>query len=53
LEDNLYLVNGELAKSNGELVTKAVELVQMIGGESASIAEAREILGLPLPLKIE
>jgi 3-keto-5-aminohexanoate cleavage enzyme len=47
LEDNLYLPDGQLAKSNGESVTKAVELVQLIGGEVATIAEARQMLQLP------
>lgn len=47
LEDNLYLPDGELAKSNGECVAKAAELVRFIGGEVATIAEAREILQLP------
>jgi uncharacterized protein (DUF849 family) len=46
LEDNLYLPNGELAKSNGELVAKAAELVRLVGGEVATIAEVREILQL-------
>lgn len=50
LEDNLYLPNGELAKSNGECVEKAAELVRFIGGEVATIAEAREILQLPQKL---
>lgn len=48
LEDNLYLPNGELAKSNGECVEKAAELIRFIGGEVATIAEAREILQIPL-----
>lgn len=48
LEDNLYIREGELAKSNGELVAKAAELVHLIGGEVASPSEAREILQLPL-----
>lgn len=48
LEDNLYLPDGELAKSNGECVAKAAELVRFIGGEVATIAEAREILQIPL-----
>jgi hypothetical protein len=38
--------NGELAKSNGELVAKAAELVRLVGGEVATIAEVREILQL-------
>jgi uncharacterized protein (DUF849 family) len=48
LEDNLYLSPGELAQSNGQLVAKAADLVRMLGGEVASIAEAREMLKLPL-----
>jgi uncharacterized protein (DUF849 family) len=47
LEDNLYLAEGQLARSNGELVAKAASLVQMLGGAVASVAEAREILELP------
>lgn len=47
LEDNLYLPNGELARSNGELVAHAAQLVSMIGGEVASVAEARRRLQLP------
>jgi uncharacterized protein (DUF849 family) len=46
LEDNLYLPNGDLAQSNGELVGKAAELVRLVGGEVATIAEARTILQL-------
>lgn len=44
LEDNLYLPNGELAKSNGEAVAKTAELIHMIGGEVATISETRQIL---------
>jgi 3-keto-5-aminohexanoate cleavage enzyme len=47
LEDNLYVSDGVLARSNGELVEKAAELVRMLGGAVASVAEAREILQLP------
>ena len=46
LEDNLYLPNGDLAPSNGALVEKAAELVRLAGGQVASVAEARQILGL-------
>ena len=46
LEDNLYLPTGELAKSNGDLVAHAAQLVRMLGGAVASVAEARAILGL-------
>ena len=52
LEDNLYLPNGELAKSNGECVAQAVELIQLIGGEVATIAETRAMLQLPLRDKL-
>jgi len=47
LEDNLYLPEGELAKSNGELVGKAADLVRMVGRKVATVAEARTILQLP------
>ncbi|MEL7222632.1 MAG: 3-keto-5-aminohexanoate cleavage protein [Bacteroidota bacterium] len=46
LEDNFYLPNGEMAKSNGELVDQAVTLVSSIGREPASIAETREWLNI-------
>ena len=47
LEDNLYVAPGQLARSNGELVGKAAELVRLVGGEVATVAEAREMLQLP------
>lgn len=46
LEDNFYLPNGEMAKSNGELVDQAVQLVSAIGRTPATIAETREWLNL-------
>ncbi len=49
-EDNLYLSKGVLAKSNGEMVAKAVEIAKLLGRPIATPAEAREILGLA-PLK--
>lgn len=49
-EDNLYMEKGVLAKSNGEMVEKVVELAKLLGREVATPAEAREILGLA-PLK--
>ncbi len=48
LEDNLYIAPGQLARSNGELVARAAELVRLVGGEVATVGEAREILALPL-----
>lgn len=45
LEDNLYLGKGRLA-SNGELVTRAKEIIESLGGRLASPQEARDRLGL-------
>ncbi|RJX35729.1 MAG: 3-keto-5-aminohexanoate cleavage protein [Desulfarculus sp.] len=45
-EDNVYLSKGVLAKSNAELVAKAVRMVRDLGGEVASVAEARQQLPL-------
>lgn len=45
-EDNIYLSRGVLAKSNGELVEKAVRIARELGREIANPAEARRILGL-------
>lgn len=47
-EDNFYLPEGEMAKSNGDLVARAARLSRDTGREVASIREAREILHLPL-----
>lgn len=43
-EDNLYLDKGVLAKSNGELVEKVVNIAKLFGREIASPNEARRIL---------
>ena len=47
LEDNFYLPDGEMARSNGELVAKARSLTEDVGRRAASVAEAREMLGTP------
>jgi 3-keto-5-aminohexanoate cleavage enzyme len=47
LEDNFYLPSGEMARSNGDLVAKARQMVQDVGRRPATVAEAREILGAP------
>ncbi|MFY9487102.1 MAG: 3-keto-5-aminohexanoate cleavage protein [Solirubrobacterales bacterium] len=47
LEDNFYLPDGEMAKSNGDLVAAARGFVEQSGRKVASIAEARELLGVP------
>ena len=46
LEDNLYLPNGEMATSNGELIAKARQMAEDVGRRAATVAEARELLGL-------
>ena len=46
LEDNIYLEKGVLAKGNAELVTKAVDILKSLGGDVATPAEARVLLGL-------
>ena len=46
LEDNLYLPNGEMAKSNGDLIGKARQMAEDIGRRAATVAEAREMLGV-------
>lgn len=44
LEDNIYLAKGILAKSNAELVKKAVNIIDLLGGEIADPDDTREIL---------
>ena len=46
LEDNLYLPSGDMARSNGELVAKARELTEDLGRRPATVAQARQILGV-------
>ncbi len=45
-EDNVYLSKGVLARSNAELVEKAVRIVRELGFEVAGVEEAKEILPL-------
>src|SRR4051794_36408813 len=47
LEDNFYLPSGEMAKSNGELIAKARQIAEEGGRRAATVAEARELLGVP------
>ena len=48
LEDNIYLEKGVLA-SNGQLVEKAVNIIEQLGARAVTPAEAREMLGLRTP----
>jgi uncharacterized protein (DUF849 family) len=47
VEDNLYLPNGEMARSNGDLIAKARQMAEDVGRRAAGVAEARELLGVP------
>ena len=44
LEDNFYLPDGTMARSNGDLVAKAREMVVNAGRRPATVAEARSLL---------
>jgi uncharacterized protein (DUF849 family) len=48
LEDNFYLPNGDMAKSNGDLIAKARQMCEDAGRRPATIDEARSELGLPV-----
>jgi 3-keto-5-aminohexanoate cleavage enzyme len=46
LEDNFYLPNGEMARSNGELIAKARQMTEDTGRRPATVEEARRLLGI-------
>jgi 3-keto-5-aminohexanoate cleavage enzyme len=46
LEDNLYLPDGTMARSNGELVARARRMTEDVGRRPATVAEARAMLGV-------
>ena len=46
LEDNFYLPDGEMARSNGELIAKARQMTEDVGRRPATVEEARELLGI-------
>lgn len=48
LEDNFYLPDGEMARSNGDLIARARRIVEDVGRRPATVAEARELLGVPV-----
>ncbi len=50
LEDNFYLPDGSMARSNGELIAKARQMAQDAGRRPATVAEARALLGLRDPV---
>ena len=45
-EDNVYMSKGVLAKSNGEMVERVVQIAKLMNREIATPDEARQILGL-------
>ena len=47
LEDHLYLPNGDMAKSNAQMVEVAARMCRDIGRRPATVDEAREILNVP------
>jgi 3-keto-5-aminohexanoate cleavage enzyme len=46
LEDNLYLPDGRMAGSNGELIAKARQMTEDVGRRPATVAEARQMLAV-------
>ncbi|MCK9250137.1 MAG: 3-keto-5-aminohexanoate cleavage protein [Solirubrobacteraceae bacterium] len=47
LEDNFYLPDGTMARSNGDLVAKARQMIEDAGRRPATAQEARAALGIP------
>ena len=46
LEDNLYLPDGRMARSNGELIAKARRMTEDTGRRPATVEEARQLLAI-------
>ncbi len=46
LEDNFYLPDGTMARSNGDLIAKARRLTEELGRRPATVEEARALLGI-------
>src|ERR1700736_438648 len=51
LEDNFYLPDGEMARSNGELIAKARQMCEDAGRRPATVEEARQLLGITAPVR--
>ncbi len=47
LEDNLYLPDGVMARSNGDLIAKARQMTEDVGRRPATVDQAREMLAVP------
>ena len=50
LEDNFYLPDGTMARSNGDLIARARRLCEDCGRRPATVDEARELIGIPSAL---
>jgi uncharacterized protein (DUF849 family) len=46
LEDNFYLPDGEMARSNGDLIAQARRMTEEVGRRPATVEEARALLGV-------
>lgn len=46
MEDNVFISKGVLAQDNAELVAKAANIIELLGGKVATAAEARDLLRL-------
>jgi len=49
MEDTVYLSRGVKTPDNASLVSKAATIITELGGEIASVGEARDLLGLTRP----
>jgi uncharacterized protein (DUF849 family) len=49
LEDNFYLPDGAVARSNGDLIAQARKMAEDVGRRSATVQEARALLGVTAP----
>jgi uncharacterized protein (DUF849 family) len=47
LEDNFYLPDGQMARSNGDLIAKARQLTEDCGRRPATVQQARALLAVP------
>lgn len=47
MEDNLYFKKGQKVKSNAEYVKRVKQMAEIMNREVATVAQAREMLGLP------
>jgi uncharacterized protein (DUF849 family) len=51
VEDNFYLPDGQMARSNGDLVAKARHMIEDAGRRPASVTEARALMGIDRPVR--